>query len=500
MVRFFAESLQRKLLLALTSLVSVIMIVVAAYWLNYQRRTSVAELKAYGNQMANVLAKACSTPMWNMDWQSIGDAVDAVMADPQVFSVEVKEERADRRVYKKKDGKLADGMEVKVMVRYSQRDVTRKLGTVRLVFSRARMQEQFAQAQRFLLTVFLVLVITLSLATYLLLRHMVQKPVAKLVAMTSNMAHGDFKTRVLISSQDEIGKLARSFVGMADTLQSMLYELRQAAQEVHREAKEVHTTSLQQSEMASRQASALGQTSTTVAEISLISRQAAKEANSVISMAQHSETVTREGQETVDNAVAGINKLVEQVGFIAESIVALSEKSLQIGDIMTTVEDLAGQTTLLALNASIEAARAGEQGQGFGVVAAEMRALVEQTTVAAAKVRKILAEVRLGIHASVEVTEEGSDKANSAINLAQSAGASINRLGEVIRETASAARQIANNTQRQTTGVEQIVSAINDLADGNSTAVKGTERIEKVAANLNSVSRRLSEVVSQYKV
>jgi methyl-accepting chemotaxis protein len=252
--------------------------------------------------------------------------------------------------------------------------------------------------------------------------------------------------------------------------------------------------------MASRQASALGQTSTTVAEISLISRQAAKEANSVISMAQHSETVTQEGQETVDNAVAGINKLVEQVGFIAESIVALSEKSLQISDIMTTVEDLAGQTTLLALNASIEAARAGEQGQGFGVVAAEMRALVEQTTVAAAKVRKILAEVRLGIHASVEVTEEGSDKANSAIILAQSAGASINRLAEVIRETANAARQIANNTQRQTTGVEQIVSAINDLADGNSTAVKGTERIEKVAANLNSVSRRLSEVVSQYKV
>jgi methyl-accepting chemotaxis protein len=195
-----------------------------------------------------------------------------------------------------------------------------------------------------------------------------------------------------------------------------------------------------------------------------------------------------------------MEKLAEQVKAIAHSITELSERTLQIGDIIATVKDLAEQSNLLALNASIEAAKAGEHGRGFAVVAMEMRNLAEQSKVAAGEVRAILSEVQKGTRTAVAATEEGSKRAISAIELARGAGGAITGLADVIRDSSLAARQIANNTRQQTIGVEQIVSAITELSAAMSDALEGTKRIEKVAGNLTTVSRHLTDLVRRYRV
>jgi len=340
----------------------------------------------------------------------------------------------------------------------------------------------------------------LCLIAAAMLSRLVTVPVERLTGMAAGIAAGNLRQQIDIRSTDEIGELAQSFGKMAQTVTHLVADLRNAAADIEREANSALTTSSQQSAMAHEQASAISETSTTVAEIAQTAKQATSYADSVISGTQRSEALSTEGQKVVAESVAGMEKLGEQVRAIAVAITELNERTLQIGDIITTVRDVAEQSNLLALNASIEAAKAGDHGRGFAVVAMEMRALAEQSKVAANQVRALLGEVQKGTKAAVAATDEGSRRAQAAMALAQSAGSAILGLAEVIKESSAAARQIAGNTRQQTIGVEQIATAMSELSVAMADSVSGTRQIEQVAGNLSNLSKKFSELVGRYQL
>nr|WP_095982549.1 methyl-accepting chemotaxis protein [Melittangium boletus] len=333
-----------------------------------------------------------------------------------------------------------------------------------------------------------------------LLCRMLIIPLERLARAAAGLAAGDLRQQIVASGIDEVGDLARSFATMAEMLTNLLKDLRSASADMEREATNVLATSAQQSAMANEQASAIHETGATVAEIAQTSRQATSFADTVISGASRSDSLSAEGQKVVDESVAGMEKLSEQVKAIALAITDLNEQTLQIGDIISTVKDVAEQSNLLALNASIEAAKAGDQGRGFAVVAMEMRTLAEQSKMAANQVRALLGEVQKGTRAAVSATEEGSRRALAAMELAQSAGSAIKGLSDLMRDSSSAARQIAGNTRQQTIGVEQIAAAMNELTVAMQDNVEGTKRIEQVAGNLSNLSRRFSDLVGKYQL
>jgi len=325
-------------------------------------------------------------------------------------------------------------------------------------------------------------------------------PLERLARAAAGIAAGDLRQQIDTTGTDEVGDLARSFATMAEVLSTLLKDLRGAASDMEREATNVLATSSQQSAMANEQASAIHETGATVAEIAQTSKQATSFADTVISGTTRSDALSAEGQKVVSESVAAMEKLSEQVKAIALAITDLNEQTLQIGDIITTVKDVAEQSNLLALNASIEAAKAGDQGRGFAVVAMEMRTLAEQSKMAANQVRALLGEVQKGTRAAVTATEEGSRRALAAMELAQSAGAAIVGLSDLIRESSLAARQIAGNTRQQTIGVEQIAAAMNELTIAMQDNVEGTKRIEQVAGNLSTLSKRFSDLVGKYQL
>jgi methyl-accepting chemotaxis protein len=345
-----------------------------------------------------------------------------------------------------------------------------------------------------------VLVLVGCLVVVAAVSRMLIIPLERLARAAAGIAAGDLRQQIDTSGTDEVGDLARSFATMAEVLTVLLKDLRSAASEMEREATNVLGTSAQQSAMANEQASAIHETGATVQEIAQTSKQATSFADTVISGTSRSDELSAKGQKVVSESVAAMEKLSEQVKAIALAITDLNEQTLQIGDIITTVKDVAEQSNLLALNASIEAAKAGDQGRGFAVVAMEMRTLAEQSKMAANQVRALLGEVQKGTRAAVTATEEGSRRALNAMELAQSAGSAIVGLSDLIRESSSAARQIAGNTRQQTIGVEQIAAAMNELTVAMQDNVEGTKRIEQVAGNLSNLSKRFSDLVGKYQL
>jgi methyl-accepting chemotaxis protein len=333
-----------------------------------------------------------------------------------------------------------------------------------------------------------------------LLAGRIASPIEVLRDAAAAIAAGDLSRPIRVRSVAEVADLAASFAAMTGALQATLAELRDAAIRLESGASEILGNVSRQAAMASQQAAAINETSTTATEIAQTAKQATSHADAVIAMTHRSDELSQEGLHVVEEAVSASASLGEQVNRIAATMADLSERTLQVGEIIASVKDLAEQSNLLALNASIEASKAGEHGRGFAVVAMEMRNLAEQSKQAAVAIRGILVEIQKGAKDAAAATDEGAKRASAAMGLARSAGETIEGLAMVIRESAVAARQIANNTRQQTIGVEQIVSAISELSAAMQESAEGTRSIERGTAALSDISGRLAGAVRRYRV
>ncbi|MDO8706310.1 MAG: methyl-accepting chemotaxis protein, partial [Sulfuricaulis sp.] len=179
----------------------------------------------------------------------------------------------------------------------------------------------------------------------------------------------------------------------------------------------------------------------------------------------------------------------------AESIVRLSEQSQAIGEIIATVNDLAEQSNLLAVNAAIEANKAGEQGKGFAVVAQEVKSLAEQSKQATAQVRTILGDIQKATSTAVLATEQGNKAVEAGVKQTTETGESIRLLADSIAEAAQAATQIAASSQQQMVGMDQVALAMENIKQASVQNVAGTKQAEAAAQNLHELGQKLNDLI-----
>ena len=232
---FVAGSLQRKLVLALGTLVALVMLAVGAYWLTTERDSMSAGLQAQANRMADLLSKTVAEPLWNLDTQAITTQIEAVMADPQVFAVEIYAEESHQVVSSKKRDReqVVDPVRGEAIILFASDDAApaTRLGTVRVVYTQKALYDTLGHLGAVIAAVILFLLVSLFIATLLLLRHTVQRPIAHLVAMARRIADGDLGARISLSSRDEIGLLASSFNTMAEKLTVSMAGLKRSEQD-----------------------------------------------------------------------------------------------------------------------------------------------------------------------------------------------------------------------------------------------------------------------------
>ncbi len=312
---------------------------------------------------------------------------------------------------------------------------------------------------------------------------------------------GDLTARLSLNDHDDaLTILGRNLNGMVESLGEITSQIREATSNIAASAAEILAATTQQASGASEQSSAISQTTTTIDEVKTIAEQAFGKAQVVAKQAQQTSNISQAGQQAVIDTVESMEQIKEKVEGIAENILALSEQTQQIGEIIATVNDIASQSNLLALNASVEAARAGEYGKGFAVVAVEVRNLAEQSKQATAQVKAILNEIQRATNAAVMATEEGTKGVDVGAQLTGQAGTTIQQLAGSIAESANAANQIVASAQQQTTGMEQIAIAMQNINQATVQNMASTRQAEKSAQDLSSVARQLDGLVARYKL
>jgi methyl-accepting chemotaxis protein len=254
---------------------------------------------------------------------------------------------------------------------------------------------------------------------------------------------------------------------------------------------QILASSTQMASTTPEQASAVNQISSTVQEIKASAEQVAQRAQGVAERASQAALVAQKGKEAVSAAMGGMTEIEQKVQLIAENILALSEKTQQIGDIIDTVRDIAGQSNILALNAAIEAAQAGEAGKGFRVVADEVRSLSDQSRQAAAQVKVILGDIQKATNLAVMNTEQGTKGVNAGGELVNHTAETIGELSRAVEELAQAAQHIVAGVEQQTIGLDQIVIGMNEINQATQQSAAGAQESQKAAQDLTQLAAQL---------
>jgi methyl-accepting chemotaxis protein len=326
-------------------------------------------------------------------------------------------------------------------------------------------------------------------------------PLRIAIDVADKVARGDLTVRVPnMEGSDEMANLLRVFRTMVENLRTLTEQIKEAVSALASASTEISASVTEIASGATETATAANETSTTVEEVRQTALDANRKAKYVSDSAQKAVQISQQGEKSVIATVEGIRRIESQMESIAESIMKLSEHGQAIGGIIATVEDVAEQSNLLAVNASIEAARAGEHGKGFAVVAHEVKSLAEQSKQSTSRVRSILDDIQKATSGAVMTTEQGSKAVEAGVKQSQEAGEAIQRLASGVGEAAQATTQIAVSSQEQLVGMDQVVAAMESIKQASAQNVTATKQVESAARDLQELGQRLKHLVEQYKL
>jgi methyl-accepting chemotaxis protein len=272
-------------------------------------------------------------------------------------------------------------------------------------------------------------------------------------------------------------------------------EVGAAVGHIQSSSSELEAAAAQQASGGRDQASAMSEITTTISELLITSRQIAESARRVSKVAEDTADAARTGDATIDQTRASINAIRAQVDQIVQHMLALGEKSQQIGTVVDLVSELAEQTNILAINATIEASGAGEWGRRFAVVAEEIRKLADRTAGSAKEIRTLIDDVRGAVNTTVMATEIGAKAVDAGSRQFDDATNSFRRIAQLVATTSDATREIELSTKQQTTAVEQVSSAASDTARASRETEASAVQTKQTAAHLSTLSGDLLDLV-----
>ena len=345
--------------------------------------------------------------------------------------------------------------------------------------------------------VFVMILIAISLLIIYLFNNRINMPLTKLIGSAKGLASGDLTTAVSVERDDEIGELAENFKIMSNNFKKIITDVNRMAQQVASSGQElcsgseqsaVGTQEIAQSivkvaEAVAEQSTLIDKAAESVAVISNSINTASDSAEKTLENVESSAVSAKNGYTSVKSAIGQMENIDAKINEAAETVLKLGTQSKQIGEIVSTISDIAGQTNLLALNAAIEAARAGEQGRGFAVVADEVRKLAEQSQVAAKHIADLIREIQTQTTKAVEFMETGTQEVKLGSQLVGDAGKTFS--------------EIVTKVDKVTLDVKLVVAEIKKIVQERDSMVKLIDNLEVIGTKTSDQSQNVSATVEE---
>ncbi len=360
-------------------------------------------------------------------------------------------------------------------------------------------EQGWMQGIMFVSVLFLVLMIG-WLFLFLFIGGKMLAPLDSVVDSVKLATQGEIGHKAVVQSDDEFGTLAKSYNQMLDLIVYLITQTQESSRRLAQSSSEILSATEQQASGAAEQAASISQTTATMEELAATYRQIADNADSVVRMAEATLGSAESGRQAVANTLAAMDSIKSRAQSSANKILALGERSQQIGQVLAIINNIADQTKILALNAAIEAARAGEAGKGFSVVAIEIRKLAESVVDSTGEISTIMTEIQKAANDLVISTEQELKQVSEGVELGNVTGDSLEQILDMIEQTTSSAKEISVATQQQRTATEQVVKAMKEVALVAQQTAAGTKQVASSAEGLAAMARDSSQVGQAFRI
>jgi len=355
----------------------------------------------------------------------------------------------------------------------------------------------------------------------------VTQPIVDMQNIALQVSQGDLSRKMEITSNDEIGQLAKAFNLMVRNLETLVCQVQGAAEQVATAAEEMSNGAEQSAlaanqvavsitevaDGASKQLAVIDEAVVEIEAVTVNIHQVADQAYAVAEQSNRAADTAKAGGQTVSTAVDKMQDLAQAVGESAQIVTQLGQRSAEIRQIVDVISGIAGQTNLLALNAAIEAARAGEQGRGFAVVAEEVRKLAEQSQEAAKQIAGLLGAIQGDTDKAVVAMKQGAYEMQHGVEAVNTAGDNFQAIVVLVADLSAEVSKISESMKQMVRGSERICASMHEIDQLTKNAAAETQTVsaateeqsasmEEIAAasqNLAKASQDLRAAVSEFR-
>jgi methyl-accepting chemotaxis protein len=327
----------------------------------------------------------------------------------------------------------------------------------------------------------------------------INRALLRIGSYLSTMTDGHLEQMIVATHDNEISAIIRSIASLQTSMRDIITQIATTSDQMFRASGQLRINADQIVCGTDNIASQTNSVAVASEEMAATANDIAHNCQRTAETSNCASSTARSGFDIVGQTTNGMERISGQVKDAARIVEGLGTQSEQIGQIIGTIEDIADQTNLLALNAAIEAARAGEQGRGFAVVADEVRALAERTTRATREISEMIKSIQKKTKSAVIAIEDGVAEVERGTAYSIKSGQALQQILDQITDVSQQVNQIAVAAEQQTATTAEIAMNIRQVSDVVRQTAGSAAETGSAASRLAQEAEHLQQLICKFK-